>query len=73
MRMIYPKQTVINMEDDDTNGELNIIDDVNFLKIVVMDDSCNRFYQKDNGESVEILIKPYSEPFMEVRMFFEKL
>lgn len=73
MRMVYPKQTFVNMENNDTNGELSIEDDVNFLKIAVMDDACNQFYQKDNDESVEIVIMPYSEPFMEIRMFFEKL
>ena len=73
MRMIYPKQTFIDMENDDTNGELSIEDDVNFLKIAVMDDGCNQFYQKDNEKSAEIVIMPYSEPFMEIRMVFEKL
>lgn len=73
MRMIYPKQTFIDTEDDDTNGQLCIEDDVNFLKITEMDDACNQFYQKDNAESVEIVIMPYSEPFMEIRMVFEKL
>lgn len=73
MRMVYPKETFIDMENDDTNGELSIEDDVNFLKIAVMDDACNRFYQKDNDESVEIVIKPYCEPFMEIKMVFEKL
>ena len=73
MRMIYPKQTFIDMEDDDTNGQLCIEDDVNFLKIAVMDDACNQFYQKENDASVEIVIMPYSEPFMEIRMFLEKL
>lgn len=73
MRMIFPKQTFITMEDDDTNGELSIEDDVNFLKLAVMDDACNQFYQKDNDETVEIVIKPYSEPFMEIRMVFEKI
>lgn len=73
MRMIYPKQTFIDMEDDDTNGQLCIEDDVNFLKIAVMDDACNQFYQKENDASVEIVIKPYSEPFMEIKMVFEKL
>ena len=72
MRMIYPKQTFIDMEDDDTNGQLCIEDDVNFLKIEIMDDACNQFYQKDNDASVEIVIMPYSEPFMEIRMFFRK-
>lgn len=73
MRMIYPKQTFVDMEDDDTNGQLSIEDDINYLKIAIMDDACNQFYQKDNDESVEILIMPYSEPFMEIRMVFEKL
>ncbi len=73
MRMIYPKQTFIDMEDDDTNGQLCIEDDVNFLKVNVMDDSCNQFYRKDSAESAEIAIMPYSEPFMEIRMVFEKL
>lgn len=72
MRMIYPKQTFITMEDDDTNGQLSIEDDVNFLKVDVMDDVCNQFYQKENAESVDIVIKPYNEPFMEIRMFFRK-
>lgn len=73
MRMIYPKQTFVDMEDDDTNRQLSIEDDVNFLKLAVMDDACNQFYQKDDDETVEIVIKPYSEPFMEIRMVFEKL
>lgn len=73
MRMVYPKQTFVDMENDDTNGELSIEDDVNFLKLAVMDDACNQFYQKDDDETVEIVIKPYCEPFMEIRMVFEKL
>lgn len=73
MRMVYPKQIFVTMENDDTNGELSIEDDVNFLKLAVMDDDCNQFYQIDNFESVEIVIMPYSEPFMEIRMVFEKL
>lgn len=73
MRMVYPKQIFVTMENDDTNGELSIEDDVNFLKLAVMDDACNQFYQIDNDESVEIVIMPYSEPFMEIRMVFEKL
>ena len=73
MRMVYPKHTFVDMEDDDTNGQLSIEDDINYLKIAIMDDACNQFYQKDNDESVEIVIMPYSEPFMESRMVFEKL
>lgn len=73
LRMVYPKQIFVDMENDDTNGELSIEDDVNFLKLAVMDDACNQFYQKDNDETVEIVIKPYSEPFMEIRMVFEKI
>lgn len=73
MRMVYPKQTFVDMENDDTNGELSIEDDVNFLKIAVTDDSCNQFYQKDHDESVEIVIMSYSEPFMEIKLVFEKL
>jgi hypothetical protein len=73
MRMVYPKHTFVDMENDDTNGQLSIEDDINYLKIAIMDDACNQFYQKDNDESVEIVIMPYSEPFMEIRMVFEKL
>lgn len=73
MRMIYPKQTFVDMENDGTNGQLSIEDDVNFLKLAVMHDACNQFYQKDDDETVEIVIMPYSEPFMEIRMVFEKL
>jgi len=73
MNWIYPEKVIIKMKNDDTNGEFNIIDDVNFLKIDVMDDCCNKFYRKDNQVSIEIMIKPYCEPFMEVRMFFEKV
>lgn len=72
MMMVYPDKTVINMTDD-ANGQLNIADDVNFLKIDIMDDSCNHFYQKDNAASTELVIEPYNEPFMAVRMFFEKI
>lgn len=73
MRMAYPKHTFVDMEDDDTNRELNIDDGVNYTKIAVMDDGCNQFYQKDNEKSAEIVIMPYSEPFMEIKMVFEKL
>ena len=72
MRMIYPKKISVCMEDNDTNGELSIEDDVKFLKIAVTDDSCNQFYQKYSESSAEIVIMPYSEPFMEIRMWFFK-
>ena len=58
----------------DTLGEwkLHISDDFNTLEIPVFDDSVNLFYMKETDHSKEIIVKPYGQPFMEIRLLFFK-
>lgn len=58
----------------DTLGEwkLHISDDFNTVEVPVFDDSVNVFYIKETDHSKEIVVKPYGQPFMEIRMLFFK-
>lgn len=58
----------------DTLGELklHISDDFTTVEVPVADDSINIFYMKETDSSKEIVVKPYGQPFMEIRMLFFK-
>lgn len=71
LKMTYPERTYINTLDD-SDWKLHVSDNVNVLEVSVMDDDCNAFYRKDTDSSVEIVVKPYGQPFTEVRMLFLK-
>lgn len=71
LKMICPERTYINTLDDD-NWKLHVSDATNMLEISVMDDICNAFYRKDDGSITEIIVQPYGQPFMEVKMMFTK-
>jgi hypothetical protein len=49
---------------------LHISDDMNTFEVPVFDDSINLFYMKETDSSKEIIVKPYGQPFMEIRMLF---
>ena len=52
---------------------LHISDDMNTFEVPVFDDSVNLIYMKETDHSKEIIVKPYGQPFMEIRMlFFQK-
>lgn len=51
---------------------LHISDDVNTFEVPVFDDSVNLIYMKETDSSKEIIVKPYGQPFMEIRMLFFK-
>ena len=51
---------------------LHISDDMNTFEVPVFDDSVNLFYMKETDSSKEIIVKPYGQPFMEIRMLFFK-
>lgn len=52
--------------------ELHISDDMNTFEVPVFDDSVNLIYMKETDSSKEIIVKPYGQPFMEIRMLFFK-
>lgn len=58
----------------DTLGDwkLHIGDDSNVFEVPITDDSINLFYMKETDSSKEIIVKPYGQPFMEIKMLFFK-
>lgn len=71
LKMTSPQRAYIDTLDD-SNWKLHISDNISEFVISVMEDGCNAFYYKETDTSVEIAIKPYGQPFMEVRMLFFK-
>lgn len=71
LKMTYPDRVYIDTLDD-SDWKLHVSDDTNELNISVMDDICNAFYYKEDSSFVEIVVKPYGQPFMEIRMLFFK-
>lgn len=69
--VMVPERTYINTLDD-SDRRLHISDSTNMFEVSVMDGCSNAFYRKDNDSSVEIIVKPYGHPFMEIRMLFFK-
>lgn len=70
LKLRNPIRTYINTLD---GLALHISDDANTFEVPVFDDSINLFYMKETDHSKEIIIKPYGQPFMEIRMlFFQK-
>ena len=69
LKIENPIRTYINTLD---GLALHISDDINTFEVPVMDDSVNLFYMKETDSSKEIIVKPYGQPFMEIRMLFFK-
>ena len=72
LKIRNPIHTYINTLDD-SDWKLHISDDLNTFEVPVCDDSINLIYMKETDSSKEIIVKPYGQPFMEIRMlFFQK-
>jgi len=70
LKLRNPIRTYINTLD---GLALHISDDINTFEVPVFDDSVNLIYMKETDSSKEIIVKPYGQPFMEIRMlFFQK-
>lgn len=70
LKIRNPIRTYINTLD---GMALHISDDMNTFEVPVFDDSINLFYMKETDSSKEVIVKPYGQPFMEIRMlFFQK-
>lgn len=69
LKIRNPIRTYINTLD---GMALHISDDMNTFEVPVFDDSINLFYMKETESSKEIIVKPYGQPFMEIRMLFFK-
>ncbi|MBM6854656.1 hypothetical protein H6B11_10885 [Mediterraneibacter glycyrrhizinilyticus] len=69
IKITSPERTYINTLDD-LDWKLHISDLSMVLEVPVTDDDCNAFYRKDDGDTVIILVKPYEQPFAEIRMVF---
>ena len=69
LKIRNPIRTYINTIN---TWKLHISDDVNTFEVPVEDDSVNLLYMKETDHSKEIIVKPYGQPFMEIRMLFFK-
>lgn len=69
LKMQNPIRTYINTL---SGWKLHISDDTNTFEVPVVDDSCNAFYKREGETSVEFTIKPFGQPFMEIKMLFFK-
>lgn len=69
LKIRNPIRTYINALD---GLALHISDDMNTFEVPVFDDSVNLLYMKETDSSKEIIVKPYGQPFMEIRMLFFK-
>lgn len=70
LKIRNPIRTYINTLD---GLALHISDDMNTFEVPVFDDCINLIYMKETDSSKEIIVKPYGQPFMEIRMlFFQK-
>lgn len=69
LKIRNPIRTYINTLD---GLALHISDDMNAFEVPVFDDSINLIYMKETDSSKEIIVKPYGQPFMEIRMLFFK-
>lgn len=70
IKMHNPMRTYINTLHEE--WLLHIGDDFTTLEVPVVDDSVNLFYMKETEHSKEIIVKPYGQPFMEIKMLFFK-
>ena len=70
LKMRNPFRTYVNTLGDD--WKLHISDDANTFELPITDDSVNLLYMKETDSSKEIIVKPYGQPFMEIKMLFFK-
>lgn len=56
------------VNDEEEGFTLYVSDDFTEIKLPLVDDSVNGIYRKKSGCMEEWLIKPYGQPFMEIRL-----
>ena len=71
LKMHNPARTYINTLDD-SDWKLHISDDFTEFEVPVTDDSVNEIYVKNDSGSINIVVKPFNQPFMEISMLFFK-
>lgn len=71
LKMNNPFRTYVNTLDE-SEWKLHISDDFTTLEVDVVDDSVNLLYMKETDISKEIIVKPYGQPFMEIKLLFFK-
>lgn len=71
LKMRNPFRTYVNTLDD-SDWKLHISDDFTTLEVPVVDDGVNLLYIKETDSSKEIIVKPYGQPFMEIKLLFFK-
>ena len=70
LKLSNPFRTYINTLGDD--WKLHISDDFTSFEVPVTDDSGNLFFMKKTDSTREIIVKPYGQSFMEIKMLFFK-
>ena len=71
LKMRNPFRTYVNTLDD-SDWKLHVSDDFTTLEVPVVDDGVNLLYMKETDTSKEIIVKPYGQPFMEIKLLFFK-
>ena len=71
LKMRNPFRTYVNTLDE-SEWKLHISDDFTTLEVDVVDDCVNLLYMKETDTSKEIIVKPYGQPFMEIKLLFFK-
>ena len=71
LKMRNPFRTYVNTLDE-SDWKLSISDDFTTFEVPIADDSINLLYMKESDRSKEIIVKPYGQPFMEVKLLFFK-
>ena len=71
LKMRNPFRTYVNTLDD-SDWKLHISDDFTTLEVPVVDDGINLLYMKETDTSKKIIVKPYGQPFMEIKLLFFK-
>lgn len=56
--------------DDEEELILNVGDGANSLRLPLYDDNVNLFYMRESNRSKEVIIKPFGQPFLEIKMLF---
>lgn len=69
------KPNCVCVDTSDHSWKLQICNESNTLEVPVADDIVNEFYMKDDEEKSirTIIVKPFNQPFMEIRMLFRKM
>lgn len=71
LKMNNPFRTYVNTLDD-SDWKLHIGNDFSTIEVPITDDSVNLLYMKESDSTKEIIVKPFGQPFMEIKLLFFK-